>query len=264
MLKLTNISKTFNAGTVDEKKALKNLNLTLEDGDFVTVIGSNGAGKSTLFNMIGGTFLTDEGTIELDGEDITFVKEYVRSKKIGRLFQDPTLGTAPSLSIEDNLGLAYSRGTKFPLSIAVNKKDREFFKNELKRLDLGLEDRLTTSVGLLSGGQRQALALLMATMVTPKLLLLDEHTAALDPATVIKVMKITDEIVRENKITTLMITHDIEMALTYGNKTIVMNDGQIIAVLEGEERKNMKLEDVLKLYSSYSITMSDVSLLKQQ
>lgn len=249
MLKLENVNITFNANTVNERKALQNINLNINDGDFVTVIGSNGAGKSTLMNAVSGSYEIDSGKIFIDGKDMTHKKEHQRAKVIGRLFQDPLRGTAPNMTIEENLGLAYSRGKRRSLTIGIKKKDISFFREKLKELDLGLEDRLKTPVGLLSGGQRQALTLLMATIVTPKILLLDEHTAALDPKTAEKVMKITDKIVKENNITTLMITHNIANALEYGNKTIVMSQGKLLLTLEGEERKNMTVEKLMKLYS---------------
>ena len=249
MLKLENVSITFNANTVNERKALQNINLDIKDGDFVTVIGSNGAGKSTLMNAVSGSYEIDNGRVFLDGKNITNLKEHQRARNIGRLFQDPLRGTAPNMTIEENLGLAYSRGKRRTLSVGIKKKDISFFKERLSELDLGLEDRLKTPVGLLSGGQRQALTLLMATIVTPKLLLLDEHTAALDPKTAQKVMELTDKIVKQDKITTLMITHNIANALEYGNKTIVMSQGKLILVLEGEERKNMTVEKLMKLYS---------------
>lgn len=249
MLKLENASITFNANTVNERKALQNVSLTIENGDFVTVIGSNGAGKSTLMNAVSGSYEIDSGKIFLDGNNITHLKEHQRAKYIGRLFQDPLRGTAPNMTIEENLGLAYSRGKRRTLAPGIKKRDVSFFKEKLAELDLGLEDRLKTPVGLLSGGQRQALTLLMATIVTPKLLLLDEHTAALDPKTADKVMKLTDKIVKEDNITTLMITHNISNALEYGNKTIVMSQGQVILVLVGEERQNMTVEKLMKLYS---------------
>ena len=248
MLELNHISKTFNPGTVNEKKALSDLSLSLKPGDFATIIGSNGAGKSTLFNAICGDFLTDSGSIVLDGQDITFVPQHIRSKSIGRLYQDPMRGTAPGMTIEENLGLAYSRGKRTTLSRAIKKGDRSFFIEKLKELGLGLEDRISTTVGLLSGGQRQALTLLMSTIVTPKLLLLDEHTAALDPKTAASVMDITERIVKENHITTLMITHNMKQALEYGNKTIILNEGKIVKVLEGEERKNTTVDDLLNMY----------------
>ena len=239
MLKLENVSITFNKGTVNEKKALDNVSLTVEDGDFITVIGSNGAGKSTLMNAVSGTYEIDKGKIFLDDKNITRLKEYQRARFIGRLFQDPLRGTAPNMTIEENLGLAYSRGKRRSLNIGIKRKDLNLFREKLSELGLGLEDRMKTPVGLLSGGQRQALTLLMATIVTPKLLLLDEHTAALDPKTAAKVMEITEKIVKENNITTLMITHNVSNALAYGNRTIVLSQGRLAFALEGEQRKNM-------------------------
>lgn len=261
MLGITHASITFNKGTVNERTALSDFSYHMNKGDFVTVIGSNGAGKSTLMNIISGSYTLDKGRIVLDGNDITALKEYQRAKYIGRLFQDPLRGTAPSMTIEENLGLAYSRGKKRSLSIGINKKDTEMFREKLAELDLGLEDRMKTPVGMLSGGQRQAITLLMATIVTPKLLLLDEHTAALDPVTADKVMKITQKIVSENSITTLMITHNIDNALSYGNKTILLSGGKLILSLEGGERKEMTLEKLLELYSSHNETLSDSMIL---
>ena len=248
MLKLENIKKTFNPGTVNEKCVLQGLSLHLKPGDFATIIGSNGAGKSTMMNAIAGVFYVDEGSITLDGQDITFIPEYKRSRVIGRLFQDPLRGTAPHMTIEENLGLAYSRGKRTTLSKAIKKGDRKFFLEQLASLGLGLEERITTNVGLLSGGQRQALTLLMATIVTPKLLLLDEHTAALDPKTAKQVMDITERMVKEHHITTLMITHNMKQALEYGNKTIILNEGKIVKVLEGEERRQTSVDDLLNMY----------------
>lgn len=261
MLGITHASITFNKGTVNERTALSDFSYHMDKGDFVTVIGSNGAGKSTLMNIISGSYTLDKGRIVLDGNDITALKEYQRAKYIGRLFQDPLRGTAPSMTIEENLGLAYSRGKKRSLSIGINKKDTEMFREKLAELDLGLEDRMKTPVGMLSGGQRQAITLLMATIVTPKLLLLDEHTAALDPVTADKVMKITQKIVSENSITTLMITHNIDNALSYGNKTILLSGGKLILSLESRERKEMTLEKLLELYSSHNETLSDSMIL---
>ena len=249
MLDVINVSKTFNPGTVNEKKALDGVSLHLADGDFVTVIGSNGAGKSTLFNLIGGTFFADSGRITLDGTDITYRPEHKRSKYIGRMFQDPLKGTAPHLSIEENLALAFLRASEHmsPFS-RVTKKEREGFRAQLAELGLGLEDRMKAPVGLLSGGQRQALTLLMATVVTPKLLMLDEHTAALDPATAEKVLELTRRIVAERRITCLMVTHNIASALTLGNRTVMMNDGQIVLSLEGKEREGMSVTDLMALF----------------
>ena len=253
MLTLKNISKTFNPGTVNEKTALTGVDLHLASGDFVTVLGSNGAGKSTLFNAIAGSFLPDEGSITLGGRDITKLPDYKRSKFIGRLFQDPLRGTAPNMTIEENMALAYMRASSHhsPFSM-ITRKDRAEFRDRLAQLDLGLEDRMTNPVGLLSGGQRQALTLLMATLVTPKLLLLDEHTAALDPATAEKVLDLTKRIVAENKITCLMITHNIPSALELGNRTIMMNDGRIVLELEGETRRNLTTEQLLTLFRTHS------------
>lgn len=249
MLHIEQISKTFNAGTVNEKVAIKNLSLHLKKGDFATIIGSNGAGKSTMFNAIAGAFYTDEGSITLDGQNITFVPEYKRSKYIGRLFQDPMKGTAPGMTIEENMALAYLRtahGTN-PFS-RITKADKDFFREKLALLNMGLEDRLKQPVGLLSGGQRQALTLLMATMVTPKLLLLDEHTAALDPGTAEKVLELTERIVRENNITCLMITHNMQQALDLGNRTLLMADGNIVLDVADEERANLTVDDLLRKF----------------
>lgn len=248
MLDLKDVSVTFYPGTIHERVALDQVCLHVEKGDFISILGTNGAGKSTLLNAISGTIAIDEGSIELDSQQIGYLPEYKRAKVIGRLFQDPLKGTAPNMTIEENLGLAYSRGKRTTLSRAIKKGDREFFYEKLSALNLGLEQRLQTNVGLLSGGQRQALTLLMATIVTPKLLLLDEHTAALDPKTAKQVMDITEKIVTENQITTLMITHNMKQALEYGNKTIILNEGKIVKVLEGEERKNTSVDDLLKMY----------------
>ncbi|MBC8547025.1 ABC transporter ATP-binding protein [Clostridiaceae bacterium NSJ-31] len=249
MLQLTNVGKTFNAKTPNAKVALRNINLTLEDGDFVTIIGGNGAGKSTLFNAIAGAFLCDTGRIYLDGQDYTFLPEYKRARCIGRLFQDPMRSTAPSMTIEENLALCYQRGTRRGFGIGVKKSDVAYFRDRLAELGLGLEDRLKTKMGLLSGGQRQAVTLLMATIVTPRLLLLDEHTAALDPATAVKVLEMTDRIVKKDHITTMMITHNIQSALELGNRTIMMDEGEIILDLKGEERENMTVEKLIDMFS---------------
>ena len=255
MLKLENICLTFNPGTVNEKKALENLNLHLEKGDFVTILGSNGAGKSTLFNTIAGTYLPDSGKVYLDGKDITKLPDYKRSKEIGRLFQDPLKGTAPNMTIEENLALAYLRASeqRSPFSM-VTAKDRKDFRERLAMLELGLEDRMNHPVGLLSGGQRQALTLLMATLVTPKLLLLDEHTAALDPATAEKVLALTKKIVAENGITCLMITHNIPSALELGNRTVMMHNGRIVLELAGETRKNITTSELLDIFHSQGMS----------
>ena len=249
MLKLENIHLTFNPGTVNEKKALEGLNLQLDKGDFVTILGSNGAGKSTLFNTIAGTYRPDQGKVFLDGKDITSLPDYKRSKDIGRLFQDPLKGTAPNMTIEENLALAYLRANHAtsPFSM-ISKKDRAEFREKLSMLGLGLEDRMNQPVGLLSGGQRQALTLLMATLVTPKILLLDEHTAALDPGTAEKVLALTEKIVRENGITCLMITHNVSSALELGNRTIMMKDGRIQLELAGDKRKNITTDELLRAF----------------
>ncbi len=254
MLELINIHKTFNKGTVNERKALSDLNLHLDKGDFVTIIGSNGAGKSTMFNAIGGSYIADTGKIILDGEDITFKKEYKRSRQIGRLFQDPLKGTAPSMTIEENLMLAHMRSIKGSI---FKRPDTAFYTEKLSHLDMGLEDRMKTKVGTLSGGQRQAITLLMATISSPKLLLLDEHTAALDPATAEKVIKLTEIITKENTITTLMITHNIKSALEIGNRTIMMNAGKVILDIKGDERKQMTVEKLLMLFKEKSSTELD-------
>lgn len=261
MLKISNISKTFNPGTINEKKALSDLSLHLAKGDFVTILGSNGAGKSTLFNAIAGTFPVDRGTITLDGKNITSLPDYKRSKFIGRMFQDPLKGTAPTMTIEENLALAYMRassGTN-PFSV-ISKADRAEFRQRLSQLGLGLEDRMGSPVGLLSGGQRQALTLLMATMVTPKLLLLDEHTAALDPATADKVLTMTRQIVADHGITCLMITHNIPSALSLGNRTIMMKDGSIVLELGGAQREGLTPEELLRLFHQQGISNDRIEL----
>ena len=235
---------------VNEKKALTGLNLVLEHGDFATIVGSNGAGKSTMFNAITGAFFTDEGAIILDGEDITFKKEYFRSKDIGHLFQDPLLGTAPHMTIEENMALAYLRAStgKAAFLSRISKKEKQKFREHLSLLGMGLEDRMKNPVGLLSGGQRQALTLLMATMVTPKLLLLDEHTAALDPATAEKVLKLTKDIIKERNITCLMVTHNMHQALELGNRTLMMDSGHIVFDVKGEERAKLTVDDLLRKF----------------
>ena len=252
MLNIQNLSKTFYPGTVNEKKALDQVDLTLLDGDFVSIIGSNGAGKSTLLGAIAGSFLADSGRILLNGQDITLMPEYRRASHIGRLFQDPMKGTAPSMTIEENLALAYMRSGRQGFSLGVKKADRRYFQERLAQLGLGLEDRLTTKMGLLSGGQRQAVTLLMATIVTPKLLLLDEHTAALDPATAQKVLDITKAIVSEHHITTMMVTHNMKSSLQLGNRTLMMNNGSIILDIQGAERDSMTVEKLLALFSEKS------------
>lgn len=251
MLTLTNVSKTFNPGTVNEKKALDRISLELKDGEFATIVGSNGAGKSTLFGAIAGNFYTDEGTIILDGRDITYAREYSRSEMIGHLFQDPLKGTAPHMTIEENLAIAYLRQSRsrFAFFSRITKKEREMFREQLSQLGMGLEDRMKNPVGLLSGGQRQALTLLMATMVTPKLLLLDEHTAALDPATAEKVLEITKNVVEERKIACLMVTHNMTQALSMGNRTLMMDAGHIVLDVAGQERASMTVEQLLQQFS---------------
>ncbi|MDY4490592.1 MAG: ATP-binding cassette domain-containing protein [Candidatus Faecousia sp.] len=254
MLTLQNVSKTFNPGTVNEKTALSGIDLHLERGDFVTILGSNGAGKSTLFGAIAGSFPVDSGKILLDGADITDLPDYKRSKYIGRLFQDPLKGTAPNMTIQENLALAYLRasGRRSPFSM-ITAADRREFRERLAQLGLGLEDRMEQPVGLLSGGQRQALTLLMATLVTPKLLLLDEHTAALDPATAEKVLDLTQRIVAEHAITCLMITHNIPSALNLGNRTIMMRDGRIALELEPERRKTITTTELLEIFRAQGL-----------
>lgn len=251
MLVLSNVSKTFFPNTLNEKKAIRDVNLTLDIGDFVTVIGSNGAGKSTLFNALCGDFYIDSGSIMLCDKEIKKQPDYKRAVSIGRLFQDPMKGTAPHMTVEENLSLAYGRKASKSF-FAVNRKDRAKFKELLKVLDLGIEDRLTTKIGLLSGGQRQAVSLLMATISEPKLLLLDEHTAALDPSTAKKVLDITVSIVNKSKTPAMMITHDIRAALELGNRTIMMDEGRIILDIKGEDRNNMTVEKLLQLYSKES------------
>lgn len=249
MLEIINAQKTFLKGTPNEHQALKNLSLTLEDGDFTTIVGSNGAGKSTLFGAVCGNFMLDGGGVILDGKDITFMPEHKRARMIGRVFQDPMKGTAPHMTIEENLALAYSRNRKNPLGFAIRKKDSDMFREYLSRFSMGLEDRMDAKVGLLSGGQRQVVTLLMCTMVAPKLLLLDEHTAALDPATAEKVMNITKEIVAEQKLTTMMITHNLKSALTTGNRLLMLDSGEIILDVKGEEKDKLTLDGIMKLYS---------------
>lgn len=248
MLDIKNISKTFNPGTVNEKRALTDFSLHLERGDFATIVGSNGAGKSTLFNAIAGSFYVDKGRILLNGKDITFTREHNRSRVIGRLFQDPLRGTASHMSIEENLALAYLRAAHGNPFSRITARDRELFRAQLAQLDMGLEDRLGQPVGLLSGGQRQALTLLMATMVPPELLLLDEHTAALDPGTAEKVLALTQSIVAEHHITCLMVTHNMTQALSLGNRTLMMADGGIVLDVAGAERAGMIVEDLVERF----------------
>ena len=249
MLKLTHISKTFNPGTVNAKKAIEDLSFHAAKGDFITVIGANGAGKSTLFNAISGSFFTDSGKIELDGKDITFMPEYKRARSIGRLFQDPMRGSAPGMTIEENLALAAGHGGWLS---SISRKDRQAFRERLSLLGMGLEDRMTQPVGLLSGGQRQALTLMMATYNPPKLLLLDEHTAALDPRTADKVLKLSDKIIRENHLMTLMVTHNMRDAIAYGNRLIMMHEGRIILDIRGEEKKQLTVSALLEQFAKAS------------
>ena len=252
MLEIKNVTKIFNGGTVNEKIALRSLNLKLEDGDFVTVIGGNGAGKSTMLNCVAGVYDVDDGQIFIDGVDVTSLPEYKRAKFIGRVFQDPMMGTAATMQIEENLALASRRGGSRTLRPGITKQEREEYVEQLKTLDLGLEKRMTSKVGLLSGGQRQALTLLMATLRQPKLLLLDEHTAALDPKTAAKVLEATQKIVEKNKLTTLMITHNMRDAIAYGNRLIMMYNGRVVVDVSGEEKKKLTVEQLLNLFSQAS------------
>lgn len=252
MLKIDNIVKVFNGGTVNEKVALNGLSLHLEEGDFCTVIGGNGAGKSTMLNAVAGVFQVDQGSIVIDDVDVTKLPEHKRAKYIGRVFQDPMTGTAATMQIEENLALAKRRGQKRSLRPGITKAEREEYKELLKILDLGLEDRLTSKVGLLSGGQRQALTLLMASLVKPKLLLLDEHTAALDPKTAAKVLEATEKIVNRDHLTTLMITHNMKDAIAHGNRLIMMKDGRVILNISGEEKKELTVEDLLEKFNTAS------------
>ena len=261
MLKVENIHKTFNVGTVNEKHALNGVSLTLNDGDFLTVIGSNGAGKSTLLNAIAGIWPIDEGKIFIDGIDLTNMPDFKRAKYIGRVFQDPMTGTAATMWIEENMALAKRRGEKRTLKAGITDTEREEYKALLKQLNLGLEDRLNSKVGLLSGGQRQALTLLMATMQKPKLLLLDEHTAALDPRTANKVLELTNKLVQENNLTTFMVTHNMKDALKYGNKLIMMCDGKIIFEAEGEEKKKLEVKDLLSKFDTAGGVVTDEMML---
>ena len=252
MLKIKNIRKVFNPGTINEKVALNGLELQLQPGEFVTVIGGNGAGKSTMLNCVAGVYDVDEGSIEIDGVDVTNLPEYKRAKYIGRVFQDPMMGTAATMQIEENLALASRRGKARTLRVGITKAERENYREQLKILDLGLEERMTAKVGLLSGGQRQALTLLMAALKQPKLLLLDEHTAALDPKTAAKVLETTQRIVEKDNLTTLMITHNMRDAITYGNRLIMMYNGRIVVDVSGEEKKKLTVEQLLNLFSQAS------------
>ena len=251
MLELNDLHKTFNPGTVNEKVALNGVSLRMEAGDFATIVGSNGAGKSTLFNAITGGFIADEGSITLGGQDITFTPEFERSRVIGHLFQDPLKGTAPNMTIEENLALAYLRAGTAPHAIfsRISRKDKALFREKLALLDMGLEDRMKQPVGLLSGGQRQALTLLMASLQTPKLLLLDEHTAALDPGTAKKVLELSDKIISENKLTALMITHNMSDAIRHGNRLIMMDRGRIVLDISGEEKSRLTKADLLERFA---------------
>jgi len=252
MLKITNLQKTFNPGTINAKTALKGFDLTINEGDFVTVIGGNGAGKSTLLNAIAGVWKPDFGTIEIDGVDVTNTPEHKRAKYLGRVFQDPMKGTAPDMEIAENLSIAARRGTKRRLKWGCTRKEKESYRKLLAQLELGLEDRLSSKVGLLSGGQRQAVTLLMATLKSPKILLLDEHTAALDPKTASKVLALTEKLVTENKLTTLMITHNMHDAIAYGNRLIMMHEGRVAVDVSGEAKKNLTIEQLLKLFEASS------------
>ena len=252
MLELKNISKTFFPGTVHEKTALDNLSLTLHEGDFVTVIGGNGAGKSTMLNAIAGTFSVDSGSILIDGKDVTRLPEFKRAALLGRVFQDPMMGTAPTMQIQENLALAARRGKHRGLKWGITPQEEQEYYQKLKDLDLGLEDRMKAKVGLLSGGQRQALTLLMAALKKPKLLLLDEHTAALDPKTAAKVLALSDRIVEENHLTTMMVTHNMKDAIAHGNRLIMMYDGKIVIDVSGEDKKKLTVPDLLALFSKAS------------
>ncbi len=252
MLELKNIYKAFNAGTINEKVALNGVNLKLNEGDFVTIIGGNGAGKSTMLNAVSGVWKIDGGSIVIDGVDVTSMPEHKRAKYLGRVFQDPMMGTAADMEIQENMALALRRGKSRGLSWGITKKEKAFFAQELKKLDLGLEERMTSKVGLLSGGQRQALTLLMATLQKPKLLLLDEHTAALDPKTAAKVLEISDKIIQENNLTAMMVTHNMNDAIRHGNRLIMMHEGRIIFDISGEEKKRLTIDELLEKFSQTS------------
>lgn len=252
MLKIKNVTKVFNRGTVNEKVALNNFSIEIKEGEFVTVIGGNGAGKSTLMNAIAGVWKVDEGSIEIDGVDVTSYPEYKRAQFLGRVFQDPMMGTAATMQIDENLALAKRRGEKRTLKKEITAEEKVVYKEHLQMLDLGLEDRMTTKVGLLSGGQRQAITLMMATLKKPKLLLLDEHTAALDPKTAAKVLEITDKVVNESKLTTLMITHNMKDAITHGNRLIMLSNGKVVLDISGEEKKNLTVKDLLDKFEQVS------------
>ena len=249
MLEVSHITKIFNAGTVNEKVAINDLSITFSDGDFVTVIGGNGAGKSTLMNLIAGVYPIDTGSITLNGEEISKLPEFKRAKKLGRVFQDPMMGTAADMQIDENLALAYRRGKGRGLSWGVTKKEKEMFRDQLARLGLGLEDRMTTKVGLLSGGQRQAITLLMATLQRPDMLLLDEHTAALDPVTAKKVLALSEELISEHHLTTMMVTHNMKDAIRHGNRLIMMNAGRIIFDIAGEAKQKLTVDDLMREFA---------------
>ena len=249
MLDVNHVYKTFHPGTINERRALAGVDLHLEEGDFVTVIGGNGAGKSTLLNAVAGVWPVDGGSIVIDGNDITGLPDYKRAPFIGRVFQDPMMGTAPDMQLEENLALAYRRGKKLGLRWHINREERDMYRERLRELNLGLEDRLTTKVGLLSGGQRQAVTLLMASLQKPRLLLLDEHTAALDPATAAKVLELSDRFVAEGNLTTLMVTHNMKDAIAHGNRLIMMNAGKIVFDVSGEEKKRLTVDDLLHAFT---------------
>lgn len=252
MLELRNIHKGFNLGTVNEKIALNGVDLVLNDGDFVTIIGGNGAGKSTTLNAIAGVWKPDAGSIIIDGVDVTNMPEYKRAKFLGRVFQDPRMGTAADMGIDENMALAMRRGKRRTLAWGITKKEREFYREELKKLDLGLENRMTSKVGLLSGGQRQALTLLMSALQKPKVLLLDEHTAALDPKTAAKVLDLSDKIIAEHNLTAMMVTHNMNDAIKHGNRLIMMHEGKIIYDVSGEEKKNLTIDELVEKFSATS------------
>ena len=248
MLNINHIAKTFNPGTITEKRALTDVDLKLNEGDFVTIIGGNGAGKSTTLNAVAGVFTVDKGTIEVDGVDVTRLPEFKRAKYLGRVFQDPMTGTAATMNIEENMALAMRRGEKRTLRWGISNMERDMYREQLRTLGLGLEDRMSSKVGLLSGGQRQALTLLMAALRTPKLLLLDEHTAALDPKTAAKVLELTEKIVAEQKLTAMMVTHNMKDAIAMGNRLIMMNAGRVVVDMRGEEKKKLTREDLMQLF----------------
>jgi putative tryptophan/tyrosine transport system ATP-binding protein len=261
MLSVQNISKTFNKGTVNQNNVYKGLSVGVEEGDFITIIGSNGAGKSTLLNVISGVIPLDSGKIFLDDKDITKYPEYKRTRDISRVFQNPSMGVAPSMTILENMSMAYNKGRVYGLGRGVNKKNTDYFKEQLSKLELGLENKMNEKVGLLSGGQRQSLSLIMATMLHPKLLLLDEHTAALDPKTSAKIIKITNELVMENNITTMMVTHDLNHVTTLGNRVIMMHAGEIILDIRGKQKSELTIEKLLDHFDNANVMLSDRTLL---